>query len=195
MSQEILAEVHFRSKEQASCVLATTWTGVEALRNEIVLLSFFAHRQILNLGSDWGQRTGQMISGLRPPDFKGAGIITGSGSYQRAPALLASHPGPAPMRFIAKMTDKSFKLDAKGFGFFGTQLQFYAPMSVAVLTQFLAGRHQGDQAFLSALQLLLDNVRMAAEAGLITMKSQTQLSLFNAFDALPKAGLIEDSGE
>jgi hypothetical protein len=190
----MLAEVHFQSKEQASCVLATTWTGVEALRNEIVILSFFAHRQIFNLGCDWGQRTAQMISGLRPPDFKGAGIIRG-GSYQRAPALLASHPGPAPMRFIAKLTDNNFKLDAKGFGFFGTEIQFYAPMSVAVLTQFLAGRHQGDQAFLSALQLLLANVRMTAEAGLITMKSQTQLALFNAFDALTKASLMEDSAE
>jgi len=120
------AEIHFHSDKIASCVLTQRWEE-DLLETELYLLSAFTARQVSNLGPDYGAEVGAMLKRLKPPDFTGASICTSpnelpsltSTSYKDCPSLV-EHREAARKRFVAVLTDESFKVHTKGFGFFGS---------------------------------------------------------------------------
>ena len=191
MSGQLTAEVHFHSRQQASCITASSWQGPEAIRGELVLFACFANRQVVNLGPDYGATAGGMMSALHAPGFQGARICTPNGSMETQPVLLDKHPGSASMRFLSRITDEKFFLNAKGFGFLGTKILYYAPMSIAMLLQQLARGRSSDAKYICALEGILQKCSWNASSRMLNMANQKQLAFEAAFSAMESAGLLE----
>lgn len=198
MNEEMRAEVHFHSKETATCTLACSWQGMDAVRAELLMFSCFANRQIANLGPEYAPRVGVMLLPLKQPLFTGAVIYTSTGTkeatlgIEESPQLLQAHPGPASMRFVAKLTDNTFKMSIQGFGFFGTKLLYFAPMSIVMLLQHMAGRRLADEKYIAALEGIVQRIGNLASSGLINVKSQKTLAFETALGAMIWCGLMED---
>lgn len=162
--------IDFYEQEKASVYLESFSLPSDEEVAEIMLLVMFAIRQMSNLGvNETTDQMAGMFMGL-PAAIRGlaSGEVTGG-------LQLILPPGqPGRKRFDAKLTmtpqQTNLALNAKGFGWFATGMNYYAPVSVLALVRYLAMKRSNDEYYLTIL------AKAVAKTGGVHLDRQITLS-------------------
>lgn len=164
--------ISFPDKDNASILLETTATGDTQKFSEILLFSLYVIRMIYNLGD-------------RDPVYSLTNKLNmfadiGEFSYLGSSTEILSSYKPAKKTFegILKYSDDNlfFDLNANGFGFLGSKVDKYAPISVEVLAKYLMNTRQEDDVYLKALKDCAKDCYEAFMASEINLTNQHSIA-------------------
>ena len=174
-----ILEVHFHDMDRASCFHETTATGSKQQFGEILHFCAFSARQIVNIANHpQGDQAGYMLQ-LLDGDPGGVRAIAERGRV--SDLALVEYPGSrGKKRFETSMdmTEKRFRfnLKAKGFGFLGRGLGYYAPSSISVLLMYLGQRNLDDEKYLTGLAQAATLLGQAQLGGRLGLRNQNEVA-------------------
>lgn len=211
MRNRLDLQVEFYSKDEAAICIKSRTPPDELLFGEILLFCSFALRQMHNLGSkhpvthslatalasNQGARTPLTLF-VGPPDFSFRDISFSLKDEVPDPLknyvslddikLVPFKEQPGEKRFLATLDFRSkralLRLHPKGFGPLGRAVNYYAPVSVALLLRHLAFLQSRDPDYIRALSLAASLCGEAFLLGKATVVSQPVLAFEIAAYAL-----------
>ena len=171
-------EVTFVQQDAVSVFLESALVGEEEQRAEILLFSFFATRNIANLGrrDTVGSSLGDAL--CRVHDDKSVyRLLREFGGTDLRLVDPRKESGPKRFNATLRLTRRGpiFKLKAHGVGVLGKGLGFYSPTATLALLAYLLQRRQGDRRYNNRLVAAANAVGRAADA--VSLRSQARVAM------------------
>jgi hypothetical protein len=140
---EARLEVHFADQYVASVVFEVNLPLEDSERVDLACFAMFALQQLVRVGGETAMSTAALLSQLGAPELQEQVLRPGSALDVR----ILNFAGPGRYQFFATMQNgpsttkpNMWPIKAKGFGWFGAGVNYYAPNSVLVLANYLHNR-------------------------------------------------------
>lgn len=214
MNETLDLKMGFFSETEAEISIVSTASPARQTYGELLLFACLALRQIVNFGLDHpiGASLAAALAAVNFPLSPVATLLGPPGLSLRRLIAAASADAPDPMRnfvssdivrlnastgreakkgFLAtlRFDDERcrFLLHPKGVAIPGSGTGYYAPLSVTLLLRHLGQARSSDPVFCFALACVSRGCGALANAGLLTIPSQTSLALLATKEAVLKA--------